>query len=96
MKEKIVAALKEALDEINPVLDMPLTFSENLKLTDGDTGLDSMALVSFITAVEDNLSTAFGREIKLVSDKAFSRKRSPFLNMETLTEFIEELLQNEE
>lgn len=54
--------------------------------------LDSLGLVTFVFAVEENVAREFKKSITLVSDKAFSQKSSPFRTVATLAEFIEELL----
>jgi acyl carrier protein len=47
----------------------------------GDGGLDSMGLVRFIVLVEERIQDLTGVEITLASDKAMSRKSSPFKSL---------------
>lgn len=58
--------------------------------------LDSVGLVSFIVTVERTVEEVTGKTITLASEKAFSRKQSPFRTVETLAKYIEELLAEEE
>ena len=52
--------------------------------------IDSITLVSLIMDIEDELRQE-GITVKLVSDKAFSGKHSPFSTVSTLIAYIEEL-----
>lgn len=58
----------------------------------GDGGLDSMGLVQFIIIVEERLQDQAGVELTLASDKAMSRRSSPFQTLGTLAAYIEECL----
>src|SRR5438128_2039386 len=57
-----------------------------------DRGLDSMGLVQFIVLVEELLEDETGVQIRLVTDKAMSRRTNPFETLGSLAEFIEERL----
>lgn len=54
--------------------------------------LDSLELVNFLADLEYRLATEFGRELVLASERAMSRGRSPFRDVNSLTEYIGELL----
>ena len=58
----------------------------------GDGGLDSMGLVRFIVIVEERIQDRTNIELTLASDKAMSRKSSPFKTRGTLAEYIGECL----
>ncbi len=49
---------------------------------------DSLDLVTFIVELEENLMENFSIEVELTSDRALSRRTSPFINPETLASFI--------
>ena len=57
------------------------------------SSLDSLELVNFIVAVEEKIEEVSGKTVRLVNEKAMSRKSSPFKTVGTLAEFIDELLQ---
>lgn len=57
--------------------------------------LDSLGLVNLLADVEMQVSTAFGVEVVLASERAMSRKRSPFRDLDSLTEYVVELLQTD-
>ncbi len=58
----------------------------------GDGGFDSMGLVQFIVIVEERIEEVAGVEVRLASDKAMSRQRSPFATLGTLADFIRECI----
>ena len=55
----------------------------------------SLGLVSFISDVECFLSDDHGLEVTLVSEQALSRTQSPFRTIETLANYILELLNDD-
>ena len=54
--------------------------------------LDSLDLVNFLADLEYRLEQEFGRELVLASERAMSRGRSPFRDVNELSEYIAELL----
>jgi hypothetical protein len=54
--------------------------------------LDSLGLVNFLADLEYRIAEEHGREIVLASERAMSRSRSPFRDVDTLTAYILELL----
>jgi acyl carrier protein len=61
----------------------------------GDAGLDSLGLVRFIVMVEDRIEDLTSIRLTLASERAMSRKTSPFKNLQTLADFIRECLDDE-
>jgi len=95
MQQKIEKIIIETLNEINKELE-----NENLnnptsetKLYGGSGALDSLALVSLITDLEERISDEFEKDIILADEKAMSQRTSPFRNVETLTNYIQKLLE---
>ncbi len=95
MQEKIEKIIIEVLNEINEELE-----NENLnnptsetKLYGGSGALDSLALVSLITDLEERISDEFEKDIILADEKAMSQRTSPFRSVETLTNYIQKLLE---
>ena len=96
MQEKIEKIIIDTLKELNEELE-----NENLnnptsetKLYGGSGALDSLALVSLITDLEERISDEFEKDIILADEKAMSAKTSPFRNIESLTSYIKSLLEN--
>ena len=95
MQEKIEKIIIEVLNEMNEELE-----NENLnnptsetKLYGGSGVLDSLALVSLITDLEERISDEFEKDIILADEKAMSQRTSPFRSVETLTNYIQKLLE---
>lgn len=90
MKNKIVKIITEALKEIND--DLESKELENItletKLYGGNAALDSLALVSLITDLEDLISDEFDQDIVLADEKAMSQRTSPFKSVESLSDYI--------
>ncbi|MBI1182858.1 acyl carrier protein [bacterium] len=57
------------------------------------TPINSIVLVNIIVAVEDELNTRYNKSIIIASEKAFSRKLSPFRTIESLVDYTTELMQ---
>lgn len=92
LKDILFVALDEAKGNI-PSADR-VAASADAKLF-GEGGMDSMGLVQFIVMVEERIDDELGVEVSLASDKAMSRRNSPFLTLGTLAAYIEECLAEE-
>lgn len=57
--------------------------------------LDSLGLVNFLSDLEYRLAAEFGRELVLASERAMSRTRSPFRDVDSLAAYVVELLGEE-
>lgn len=97
MKEKIKNIVTNSLQEFNEEVDEDklLEISKNTILLDKKGKLDSLDFVTLLLIIESNIFNKLGKNITIVSEKAFSKKYSPFKDVESLTEFITELLENE-
>lgn len=96
MREKITNIIYETLKELNEELENEAFENPNqkTKLYGSNGSMDSLALVSFITDLEEKISDKFDKEIVLADEKAMSAKTSPFRNIESLTSYIKSLLEN--
>ena len=96
MQDKIEKIIIETLVELNEELENESLEnpSSKTKLYGANGGLDSLALVSFITDLEEKISDEFEKDIILADEKAMSAKTSPFRNIESLTSYIKSLLEN--
>lgn len=90
MKEKIINIINDTIKNYNEDLNE----GEKIK-NDWDTSLygensnmDSMDLVSFVVALEQNLEEEFNRSISLADEKAMSQKSSPYKTLNNLLEYI--------
>lgn len=96
MKEKLSAIITDALRELNEDWSQSIYESpgKDTPIYSPDSPLDSLQLVSLIATVEDGVADAFGADVVLADERAMSRRRSPFLTVDTLAEYIEDLLGN--
>jgi len=87
----IIESLKELNEELeNEALDNPVS---ETKLYGIDGVLDSLALVTLITDLEEKISDEFDKEITLADEKAMSQRNSPFRSVESFTNYISKLLE---
>ncbi len=94
MKREIEKIIVEALEDINEDLESEALEEPTCetKLFGEGGALDSLALVSVITDIEEAVEEKFGKHITIADEKAMSLKRSPFSTVGTLTEYVESLL----
>jgi|TARA_B110000259_G_C13995833_1_gene394360 hypothetical protein len=92
MKEKIRDSLLKLLiqfvDENEIEINKDIVLDENIRLIGTSSIFDSMELVQFIVEVESFLDDEFEIEIELTSEKAMSRRNSPFISIHTIVEYI--------
>ena len=95
MQEKIEKIIIDTLKELNEELENEAFLNPNskTKLYGIDGAMDSLALVSFIADLEDKISDEFEKHIILADEKAMSQRTSPFRSVETLTNYIQKLLE---
>ena len=74
--------IQENQVEINCEID------NKTRLIGGSSIFDSMELVQFIVEVEQFLDDDYGIEIQLASEKAMSRRNSPFISLKSMYDFI--------
>lgn len=72
------------------------TLAKNLEsvLLGNTSGLDSIALVSFLIDVETEVNTHFDSSIAIMDEKAFSLKESPFLTVRSLIKYLKKQLEH--
>jgi acyl carrier protein len=94
MRDGILAAIYAAIDEVNrqnrdrpPVRKSPET-----ALYGSTSALDSLGLINLVVAVEENIEKSQGAQITLVDDRALSAPVSPFSTVESLGNYIDQLL----
>lgn len=68
MKQKILRAIYSAIDEINETLNRFAEKSENTVIVGKGSKLDSLAVVHFLLAVEDNIKKEFGADLYLFDE----------------------------
>jgi D-alanine--poly(phosphoribitol) ligase subunit 2 len=93
-KEKLIQAIFKGIREFNEQQpeDQHLTESLDTVLFGRSGILDSLGLVNFIIAIEEQLEDEFDITLILTDEKAMSQKNSPFKTIETLVEYITKLM----
>ena len=61
------------------------------KLIGSNSIFDSIELVSFIVETEQFLEDNYDIQVQLASESAMSRRRSPFISLNSLKEYIIEI-----
>jgi acyl carrier protein len=86
---EILRAVFKAIDDVNELLDPDnqLTKSLDTPLIGPDAGLDSMAFVNLIAAVEDRMGETLGTTI-CFADQGVGIDRKAFRTVGTLAEYI--------
>lgn len=94
-RTEIVEVIHTVIDEFNEQMPQgPHVDKAGSAVLFGRNGsLDSLALVHFVIGVEQRVNDTFGTEITLASEKAMAQRRSPFRNVDSLVDFVHELLQ---
>lgn len=85
----IIAILKDLAEEFEiEALANPNATTAIYGASGTNSGLDSLALVSFITDLEQRLSDELGLNVILADEKTMSLRNSPFKDVATLTSYI--------
>ncbi|GAA3432635.1 hypothetical protein [Kutzneria kofuensis] len=94
MNDRILQIIVSAIDELNEAREEKIPTDNVLDLSlYGDAGVfESMHLVGFLALVEEKLEDEFDVEVALASEKAVSRRISPFSSVRRLIDFAEEEL----
>lgn len=93
-QEKIEALIWDAIDEVNEMLpaDVQIPKQADAVLLGANGSLDSFGLVNLIVALEQRIEDEFGVTLTLADDKAMSYSRSPFRTVQSLRQYVSDLL----
>ncbi|EAI5466198.1 hypothetical protein BXA06_01165 [Campylobacter lari] len=97
MQEKIQNIIFYSLKNLADELENDDFKNPNLKtkIYGINGNLDSLALVSLVSDLEELLSEEFNKEIILANEKMMSARNSPFKDVESLTDYIVKKLQEQ-
>jgi hypothetical protein len=92
MQDRLVELVRMTFEEINSTRSEKIPTDDILNIgLYGENGLfDSMHLVSFLTLLEEYVEDELSVEISLTSEKAVSRRVSPFSSVTNLIAFMAE------
>lgn len=90
MKDKVFEIIAEAIAELNEELeyDELENVTADTPIFGGESGIDSLSLVSLVVEVEGNVNDAFDANVTLADEKAMSSRNSPYRNVASFTEFV--------
>lgn len=86
-----------AIDDVNEVEMHPdgrIEKSASTSLLDGDDGIDSLAFVNLIVAIEGRILDATGHSIVLVDEDTLAADTQPFATVGDLIAHVENVLRN--
>jgi acyl carrier protein len=94
MNDKVVECIYAAVDEVNLDRDGKPELGRSLDTPIQGSGseLDSLGLINFVVAVEENVDREFGVPITLADDRALSLEPSPFESIGALAEYVGHLI----
>jgi hypothetical protein len=95
-KDQVLGILYSAIDELNETLpeDRRLAKSLDTPLFGRGTNLASVELVSLVMLAEQGVLEKTDRVVTLVDERAMSQRRSPFLTVETLADYVLALIED--
>ena len=95
--ERITKAVYAAIDELNKQLPKGTQVEKAPDATlYGSSGkLESLDFVTLIMEVEEKINAEFGADITIADENLLSREKSPFSTVQTLIEYLEELLKEQ-
>jgi acyl carrier protein len=79
------------LKAVQKVMPEALVTSETV-VFGNSSSLDSMDLVGLLAEIEQQVFELYGKEITIASEKAMSQRNSPFRTVQSLADFVKELL----
>ena len=96
--DEIIGLIYRAVDSINLDSDQDhqVTKSPSTRLYGKHSILDSLGLVSLIIAIEQELDDELGLTVTLANERALSMKNSPFKTIQTMADYIRELIKEGE
>jgi acyl carrier protein len=94
VRDDILASIYAAIDELNSQSNEGLKIQKSLEtpLLAKESGLDSLAFVNLIVAVEGQLETSLGLSGVLVDEVSMSLHEHPFRNVGTLARYVEAVI----
>ena len=96
MKEKIKSLVIDSLNELKDMNNVDFEVNDETILLGENAVMDSFDFVSFVSTLEEKIADEFDKSITVVSEKAFSKKYSPFKTIDRITDYIIELINEAE
>jgi acyl carrier protein len=93
-KTQIIECIYDSIDEANIQYGTNLKKDCNTTLFGAESELDSLGLVNIIVDIESAINDKFNVSISIVDEKAMSQKHSPFKTIQSLSDYIYIILNN--
>jgi acyl carrier protein len=93
--EIVVSSLQEVIEMGNGSLPDVENLASDTRLIGREAVLDSMGLVNLIVEVEQRLEEEFDVVVVLADERAMSQKQSPFRSVQSLADYIAQLVQEQ-
>jgi acyl carrier protein len=90
MRAEVFKVVQKAVENLNEELD----YDSLRKVTDdtpifgGESGIDSLSLVTLIVGLEHEIEATFGKKVALADEKAMSMAHSPYRSVGALVDYI--------
>jgi len=96
MRDQVIELVRRDLQALNEELGYESlnNVTEETPIFSGDSGLDSLSLVTLIVGLEGRIDSEFNQKILLADERAMSSRNSPFRTVGSLADFIVQRLQN--
>ncbi len=91
-KNEILEIIFNCIEEINQQNGTEISKDANTKLFGSESDLDSLGLVSLIVGIEEAINDKYNISISIADEKAMSQRNSPFRSIETLADYLLELI----
>jgi len=84
-----------AVDDVNSqsVDTLKIAKAEDARLLGGGSGLDSLAFVNLIVAIEGQLEPLLGKSVLLIDDENLALMGDPFRTIGTLRQYVEKVIE---
>jgi acyl carrier protein len=94
-REQVREVLERAIQEVNASLSNPIPSNapDDTTLYGREGVLDSLALVTLLSSLEEGIEDTFGLSFTLADERAMSQTRSPFRTIGSLTDYVMLLIQ---
>ncbi len=95
-KDLILLSLKNILSEYDEDEQISIQgLDGSTRLIGSKAVLDSMGLVSLLIDVEQKINESHNINITIADERAMSQEKSPFRTVNTLTEYVDMLIQEQ-
>jgi acyl carrier protein len=95
ISDMVISSLQDVLAMNNGDSPAEVTIGEDTHLIGRESVLDSMGLVTLIVELEQLLEEEYDVAVVLADERAMSQKNSPFRSVQTLTDYICRLIEEQ-